>query len=293
MYRVIICMSYGAILALSGCNQGLRDGGGSSASGASGEARFGSSKGEAWTILVVEASGPQRRDVTEAAAAALRRTQGVRPGDVRVEHGQESSRILYGRYYRQMQAGTLRKSVPPQMRNDLALIKDLGGQEGVLYFPNAEMMPLPTPSVGPEEWDLTKARGVYSLQVAAFYQAGEFNDRKGAAVEYARQLREKGYEAYYYHGGPKDTISIVTVGSFGPNAVRQLPRETRAVLDEEGRPIRTVIAGPTAASYSDEVVGLQQKEMFKYNLTNGHIVYSGKVPVPSALVPIPKPGPQP
>jgi hypothetical protein len=252
---------------------------------------FGPPKGEPWTILVADVSGPQRRDATESAAAALRRTRGIRPADVRVEHGQESSRILYGRYYRQTLPDSLRKSVPPQMQHDLALVKDLAGQDGVLFFPGAEMMPLATAHVGPEDWDLAQANGTYTLQVAAFYDTGDFNDRKGAAVEYARQLREKGYEAYYYHGGPKDTISIVTVGTFGPSAVRQGRPQGRAIVDEEGRPVK--VAAQLAVTYSEEVVALQQQETFKYNLTNGHIVKSGQVPVSSALVPIPKESPRP
>ena len=69
---------------------------------------------------------------------------------------------------------------------------------------------------------------------------------------------------------------MVTVGSFGPEAVRQ---------HSDGRNYYTL--------YSPEVTALQQNELLKYNLLNGRVYkaadHQGKmVPVPSRLVEIPR-----
>jgi hypothetical protein len=109
------------------------------------------------------------------------------------------------------------------------------------------------------------------LQVAAFEPGGAYENYKQGAVDYAKYLRDKGYEAYYHHG---EAASVVTVGTFGADAV----------VKRAGR-----------TDYSDEVRALQRKESFKYNLTNGAVWYAvidgEKAPVRSLLVRIPQPDP--
>ena len=105
-----------------------------------------------------------------------------------------------------------------------------------------------------------------------FQPTDDFWDFKLAAAEYCRYLREQGYEAYYDHG---EGCSIVTVGAFGPEAVRRDPRGE--------------------AIYSPEVVSLQRDELLKYNRLNG-AVYRGRsgsgemVREPSRLVHVPQRG---
>jgi cell division septation protein DedD len=130
---------------------------------------------------------------------------------------------------------------------------------------------MPKPDVGNPAWALAKADAAYTLQVAAFEPTDRFQEFKQAAADYCAMLREQGFEAYYHH---TDAVSMVTVGLFGPAAVR---------------------VGPNGRSYySREVIDLQQSdELLKYNRVNGGI-YKVKndegimVPVPSRLVKTPK-----
>ncbi len=270
----------GWLSLLSGCNPELMRngwGGGSLFGGPPG-------KGEPWSIEVVRVEGTERREILDETAESLRRTKGIRPDDVVVEHEPGFSRILYGRYTRQRRRDSLRLTPSKQMEDDLFLIRSLAGPGNVRYFPLAKTVAIESPDVGPPEWDLRTNSGIYSLQVAAFYNTGEFDDRKGAAAEYTKQLRDKGHEAWYLHG---PQVSIVTVGSFGPDAVESIDTPVRNIRDEEGRRMR-VEATDLTSRYSAKVVALQQKETFQYNLTNGHKVYNvrggRRVPVPSALV---------
>jgi hypothetical protein len=111
------------------------------------------------------------------------------------------------------------------------------------------------------------------LQVGVFEPTEEFWEYKQAALEFCELLRNKGYEAYYYH---TDSASMVTVGTFDEDAVIAHPR---------GLP-----------SYSGEVLALQrQDELLQYNRLNG-AVYSAMTDkgvmqrVPSRLVRMPRNG---
>ncbi|MGD2111602.1 MAG: hypothetical protein PVI86_19670, partial [Phycisphaerae bacterium] len=163
--------------------------------------------------------------------------------------------------------------MPARMRNDLNLIRELGDSSGRRFFLRALPVRMPQPDVGNPEWNLASVSAKYSLQVAAFEPTGEFASYKQAAAEYCAELRERGYEAYYHHG---PASSVVTVGAFGPDAVRSV---------SDGRVWRTV--------YASEVLALQRDELLKHNLLNGHVyrvrdVNGEMVPVPSRLVEVPR-----
>ena len=89
-------------------------------------------------------------------------------------------------------------------------------------------------------------QGLYSLQVAVFDEEGGKQFRE-AAEAHARQLREEGYDAYYYHA----QRSTVTVGLF-------LYEE--AFTQEIG----------VADRYSPLVRALQER--FPHNLFNGVVI---------------------
>ncbi len=224
--------------------------------------------------MCLELSGPNRLSHVEQFAETLRRTPGIRSSDVFVRDESDGyARLYYGTYYRRTDPKTGRRSMPPGLREDLDLIKQLGGPSGERYFLRALAVRLPTPDAGRPEWRLVNAPGVYSLQVAVFEPTDDFWEHKRAAADFCEFLREKGYEAYYHHS---NALSEVTVGSFGPEAV-----VTRA-------------DGLTA--YGEEVLRLQQNELLKYNLLNGGIRYvrdgrGGRAAVPSRLVEIPKRSP--
>lgn len=222
----------------------------------------------------MELRGPQRREQIQQIAETLKRTPGIKASAVFIMEGPDDcTRLYYGTYHRQTDPKTRKRPVPKRMRRDLEFIKQLGGAPGEYYFLHATKVRVPTPDVGPPEWALSTVDGVYTLQVAAFEPAAGFWQYKQAAADYCAWLRDKGHEAYYHHSREK-VISMVTVGSFGPEAVRKA---------SDGR-----------TYYSREVTELQQSdELLKYNRVNGGIfrVRSGDgdmVPVPSRLVKTPQ-----
>jgi hypothetical protein len=234
-------------------------------------------KGAPWTILCLEIQGADRVSRAERIAEMLKRTNGIRPKDVWVADEPDGfARLYYGVYHRRLEPGTLRRTIPRELREDLTLIHDLGLGAGQYAFRGARMTPLPRPDVGNPDWALVNAKGVYTLQVAVFEPTDDFWEFKQAAADYCAYLREQGFEAYYHHAA---NSSMVTVGAWGPEAL---------------------VTPPNAMPhYSREVRTLQENELMKYNLVNGAVVKtvvredgSGgaplSVPVASRLVHIPR-----
>ena len=198
-----------------------------------------------------------------------------------------STRIYYGSYYCQTDPKTGERIFPPQLRHDRLAIMDFGDQQGNRYFPMAQMVPAPAQDPGQPQWDLRRARGVYTLQVAVYYASGQIPDPKKAALDLVRHLRHEGLEAYYFHD---ETMSIVTVGAFGEDAIRQTYPSKQYVKTPDGG-VATVRATPLV-EYSAKVKQLQQHPLCQYNLTNNSIIYAQaskgqKQPVRSTLVKIP------
>jgi hypothetical protein len=204
----------------------------------------------------------------------LKRTAGIRPDDVFVmEDPDGSARLYYGRYRRLFDPRTGKDQMPARLRADLTLLRELGDSSGRRFFLQALPVRMPQPDVGNAAWDLSKVQASYSLQVAVFEPTGDFMEYKQAAADYCAELRARGYEAYYHHG---PASSVVTVGAFGPDAVRNV---------SDGRVWQT--------AYSSEVLALQGDELLKYNRLNGYVYRTRNaegalVPVPSRLVEIPR-----
>ena len=178
-------------------------------------------KGEPWTILCLETYGPEGRRPVELLADALRKTQGLKPDSVRVADVGDTHRLYYGTYYRQRDANTGEYRIPPELRRDMSYIRELASGPS---YPFLLCLPVPQESdqVGPPEWDLRRAPGDFTLLVAVY---ADMPERREAAVEHVRLLREQGEEAYYYHYMSK---SHVCVGSFvdssGDTSGRGVPR---------------------------------------------------------------------
>lgn len=170
--------------------------------------------------------------------------------------------------------------MPVQLRNDLAMLRQLGDPAGGRYFMRAMAVRTPTANVGNPQWSLSNAQGFYTLQVGVFEPAGDFTEYKEAAVEFCKLLREQGHEAYFHH---TDAATMVTVGAFGRDAVIEPPRDKKP-----GSP--NAVAVPV---YHPRIIAMQQQELLKYNLLNGGIQYirnpdGSRVPVMSRLVEIPQ-----
>ena len=102
---------------------------------------------------------------------------------------------------------------------------------------------MPGSDAGASEWDIASCRGSYSLLVAVFQDQPAakppYVGRRDFAVNYCRQLRQQGREAYYHHG-PRS--SSVTIGSFGRDAV-QIDKE-QVIPQGGGRAIRREVKTP-------------------------------------------------
>lgn len=262
------------LILVSGCAGG--SGGGFSTGSAT----------EDWTIRCIEIHGDGARETAEGLASILADTPGVTRDRIEVTHGLDGvSRIYHGRYRVRHDPQTGRRSFPPELGNDLTLVKNLHDALGRRLFIFAMRVRRPPPDVGKPEWVLVRAPGVYTLQVASFVPAEGFTDYKQAAAEYCAALRSEGHESYFLHG---EQCSIVTVGSFGADALME---KEIALRGGGGR-----VTGRTyQTDYSPEVLALQQNELFRYNYVNGARVHArfGSERTgaqPSQLVRIPRPG---
>lgn len=231
---------------------------------------------EDWTIECFYSRESNRRQTADALATALKGVRGLKPDEVWVEHTDTQSRVLYGTYRLQyvraqtdsasQREGDLVISLSQEIKNDLATIRQLALGSQYPFFA-ARPMQKPQPDIGPPEWDLRNAKGVYSLHVGITYPTPTMHEYKEAAIEWVKALRDDGFEAYYYHNPDKPETSIC-VGTFGRDAIVSGQHESRYEdLEIEQRQV-----------YRKPVNDLRAKnEMFQYNLENGHITYKSFV----------------
>lgn len=229
------------------------------------------SKGAPWTIRCLELQGPNRLAQIERIAETLKRSEGIRAGEVFVTDESDGfARLYYGTYHRRRDRKSGKRPIPTRMRRDIDILRDFGDESGRRYFLRAMPVRKPMPDVGNPAWNLATVSAAYSLQVAVFEPTEDFWRQKQAAAEFCAFLRRKGHEAYYFHASAS---SMVTVGAFGPQAV---------ITTADGR-----------VHYSAEVRALQQDALLKHNLVNTSVVRvispeGQRIPVPSRLVEIPQ-----
>ena len=268
-----------AFLTLSGCATTAAGPPKAAGKSAARGAPKSSGRGPAWTILALELHGPTSTGDVQRFAETLKGTPGIRADEVFVREEAGAARLYYGNYVWPEAKKGGRTPMPAPLRNDLAMLKQLGDSAGGRYFLRAMPVRMPTANVGNPDWALTNAKGLYTLQVGVFEPAGDFTEYKEAAAEFCKLLREQGHEAYYHH---TDAASMVTVGSFGREAIIQ-PADKKAAS-------RGAVAVPV---YHPNIIAMQQKELLKHNLLNGGIQYvrkpdGSRVPIMSRLVEIPK-----
>lgn len=213
--------------------------------------------GEQLTVLLARYEQPgTSMQIAERQKQYLQQQMGWQ--NVYALHTPAYSELYWGRFDDPAEAGE-------HLRRARAATAPMGG----LMFPQAVVTPVPAGQVGPPEWDLVNNPGAYSLLVAVFKNDPDarpaYTTRRQDAVEYARQLREEGYEAWYYHGRSE---SSVTLGSFGESAIETYqervptPTSSEPVLVERNR-----IVDPRLEQ-------LQTSERFQYLAYNGHVLYN-------------------
>lgn len=267
------CVTIGVcVLAASGCNPAQSDRGHKERAdrwnefwgiGDGQHGPFGRTAGhmETWTVECNAYLGPRRREMADQMAASLKRVRELQADHVRVEHRDETSRVLYGKYpLKYVQAAVDREShakgdviikLSDAIKQDLRFIKALALDERYPFF-SARPIPMPIKDVGPPEWDLRNARGVYTLHVGVTYARPRLHDYKQAAVDWVEVLRKDGHEAYFYHH-PDKPRSDVCVGTFGEGAL--------------------IDSGDGTTRYSNAVESLRRQGDFMYNLENARKVH--------------------
>jgi len=217
---------------------------------------------EVWTIECNAYRGHARQEMADKMATVLKRVRQLRSEKVWVEHDEKQSRVYYGDYeLKYVEAQVDREShakgdfvieLNEAIKRDLRFIKTLAIGEKHPFF-SARTIPKPIKDVGPPEWDLRNAKGVYTLHVGVTYNTQALHNYKQAAVEWVRALREDGHEAYYYHD-PDKPRSDVCVGTFDDDAL--------------------VESADDKTQYSEAVNALRGQSDFKYNLENGLRVHN-------------------
>ncbi len=219
-----------------------------------------------WAIRCRAMQGPNRFQLAEDYAKALKKVDGIKPELVQLFHDADESTVYYGRYRRRYDAENGNDAFRPNHLRDLSLIRRLSvnvadpmlGSRIVWPFRNATMDTLPTGRGQHPEWHLSNAPGYWSLQVAVFYNTEGMRQRKYAAEEYCKVLRESGEEAYYHHGAVNTSVCI---GAFEEGAIQTFREEdplTGAIR------VRLKIV-------DERMLALQRR--FPYNLHNGHKFY--------------------
>ncbi len=179
-----------------------------------------------WGIQVATYQGDNRVKLADNCAGHLRAVKGLDKKLVRVFHERDVSLVYYGRYKRQYNDGNNQTQYKPDPNPPLNLIRSLSMEDQrrqvVWPFRLASLQPYPVPLSIPAAWQLERNPGHYALQVAVFYNTEEMRQRRSAAEQYCKLLRDERQEAYVHHG---PVHSSVCIGAFPRQALRTF-RET-------------------------------------------------------------------
>ncbi len=189
-----------------------------------------------WTIYCRSFSGPMHVQESKRVKDALAKTTGMKHWHV--IHSEEESTLYYG-FYRavspDVEESGLRKDAQ-RAREDLRKIKELQDANKERAFSLVGFVPLPQPgSEGPPEWDLRNTpQDMYWTLYVGVYRDNP--DRKKAAVEAVRILREDGIPAYYYHDV---AASLVCIGTWPREAIRE-QQSTDASVNVQERDVEVM-----------------------------------------------------
>lgn len=228
-------------------------------------------KAEKWRIHCYQHKGPNHEQTCKQVATLLGQVKGLEARKIQVVTTPGSSTVYYGEYVKVPSAGGERLVFPADYQRDIDLIQRVVINQRPLFL-MAKPEPLVTePAGGAAEGDVSQCQGTHTLQIGIFYNTPTFQERREAAEEYVKLLRQEGFNAYYRH---EEVKSFVFVGDF-----------------DESDLIRT----PQGTQFSPRVEQLiaRREEEFRYTLENLHRVKrtgpSGELAVPpSILVPVPR-----
>jgi hypothetical protein len=164
------------------------------------------------TIMCDSVDGPGHIENATLLRSRLAQASGL--SDWYVIHGEKDSTIYYG-YYGSMQNPEEKKRADTDRARLAALTDRLGNRlirGGVIVPVNS-----PDPEA-PAAWNLlnTPKDAYWTIEIATFAQNAQ---RKEAAVQMVRELRNKGEtDAYYFHG---PTASSVCIGAWPRDAVAE------------------------------------------------------------------------
>jgi hypothetical protein len=220
-----------------------------------------------WAIRCITRVGPEQYTEAQNLADSLRRVEQLDPQQVRVYTDTDGGHVYYGSFRRSFNPRTNTETFEPDPSSTLSLIRSLSYDGGQSFpFAGAILEEIPSGETGPGKWDLSEVDGYWTLQIAVFYNTAEMNRRRQAAVDFCRELRTRGYEAYYYHSMSK---SVVTLGAYPEWAV-QFKEETPISLTGKPAQKRTVVK-----INNPGLIKLQEE--FPYNYENGARIFEKKL----------------
>ncbi|HUT57429.1 MAG TPA: hypothetical protein VNA25_06220 [Phycisphaerae bacterium] len=177
---------------------------------------------EGYTIRLTVFTGPHH----VADSSRCKRATGELTGwkGLFVVHEQASSTLYVGHY-----------ATTGAARKDMEVIRRWTTPADLRPFQLAVIVRRAVENVGPPEWDLTSAVGDYTVVVGTFCNEPKqgIRNRKQYAVANCRDLRAKGYDAYYHHGPAQ---SLVTIGAFPQSSFKTVevrPDEVTTNLNDE------------------------------------------------------------
>jgi hypothetical protein len=179
-----------------------------------------------WTLYCTSLTGPDRIARATQLKSYLLAHSPFR--DWYVVHNEQDSTLFYG-FYSSVERNDNPRAAE-RAHADRKAIGEWKDETGQRPFQACFFVPITPPNpVAPAEWNLENAPPdrYWSVQIMAFQDNAL---RKQAAVQAVKDLRDKGVEAYYYHG---ETISSVCVGSWPRQAVKQQESDSGRAMNED------------------------------------------------------------
>lgn len=181
-----------------------------------------------WTIYCRSFSGATRAQEAKSVKDSMIRSTGMKQWHV--IHLNDESTLYYG-FYRGVELDSddakARKD-GQRAQEDLKAIRSMEDADRQKVFAMVGFVPIPQlGNEGPREWDLRNlpADKYWTLFVGIYK---DNPDRKKAAVQAVKALRDDGKEAYYLHAA---TSSLICIGSWPRGAIKDQQTDDAAAAD--------------------------------------------------------------